>query len=66
MVTLLEKQADVDPRTLRYFLIKGLKPYVKRFVLQHRGQCHSLDDIKFARVAEATIAETGKEISTLM
>jgi hypothetical protein len=66
MVTLSKRLANVDPGTLRCLVIKGFRPHVKGYVLQHQEQCHTLDDVvKVARVAEATAAESTKEMSTL-
>jgi hypothetical protein len=66
MITLSKRLENVDPGTLRFLVIKGFKPHIKGYVLQQQEHCHNLDEvIKAARVAEATSAESAKEMSTL-
>jgi hypothetical protein len=65
VIILSKRLENVDPGTLRFLVSRGFKPHIKGYVLQQQEHCHNLDEaIKAARVAEATSAESAKEMST--
>jgi hypothetical protein len=64
MITLSKRVENVDPKTLRFLVIKGFRPHIKGYILQHQEQCKTLDDlVKFGRVAEATAVDPTREAS---
>jgi hypothetical protein len=64
MITLSKRVENVDPKTLRFLVIKGFRPHIKGYILQHQEQRKTLDDlVKFGRVAEATAVDPTREAS---
>jgi hypothetical protein len=64
MITLSKRVENVDPKTLRFLVIKGFRPHIKGYILQHQEQCKTLDDlVKFGSVAEATAVDSTREAS---
>jgi hypothetical protein len=64
MITLSKRVENVDPKTLRFLVIKGFRPDIEGYILQHQEQCRTLDDlVKFGRVAEATAVDHTREAS---